>query len=465
MHHGVKGQKWGVRKKSKSRVTLSEVPDNAIIKAHKKLSKKYREEAHKNHSYDLRNSEGKKIGTLDVYDESKDSMNVVWLGVNKKYRGQGYATDAMKQVIDLANKKKVSQVTLEVPGDSPDAHHIYKKLGFKDDKKISSDDDIWGGLTSMKKELKHSELMDDMIMHYGVKGMKWGVTRARNKVGMTMAKGSRNQVAYATETYKNARDIEKNAGRIVGRGNSTARMAAGKWASERANRERNNADRDSSAGAFNGNRRLSNINARNQNKLSKLESKAKKTGNPKDKQNAEVFRAYANEVEKRSKGIRKDINDNYAKSQQARNESFKARDEYLKAVEKYVYGDTNIQRPNINRINDENYQTYRKQVNNVKKEIKKRKSQAKHSEIMDDVIMHHGVKGMKWGRRQSTIQKASKKLSNVKKVKTKTDEAGEPKTPKKKKKLLTKKEILESIHKVNKDLAREYDDYGDPYDD
>lgn len=301
-------------------------------------------------------------------------------------------------------------------------------------------------------------------MHHGVKGMKWGVTRARNKVGMAIAKSSRQQVANATETYKNARDIEKDAGRIAGRGNSTARMAAGKWASERANRERNNADRDSSAGAFNGNRHLSNIAARNQNKLSKLEAKAKKSGKPKDKQNAETFRAYANEVEKRSKGIRKGINDNYAESQQARSESFKARDEYLKAIEKYVYGNTNVQRPNINKVNDDNYQAYRKQVNDVKQEFKKQQNQAKHSDLMDDTIMHYGTKGMKWGHRQSIVQKASKKLSNGKKVKTETDEAGEPKTPKKRKKALTKKEILESIHKVNKDLEREYDDYGDPYD-
>lgn len=254
--------------------------------------------------------------------------------------------------------------------------------------------------------------IQDVIMHHGVKGMKWGVTRARNKVGIATAKSSRQQVANAVETYKNARDIEKEAGRIAGRGNSTARMAAGKWASERANRERNDADRDSSAGAFNGNRVLSNISARNQNKLSKLEAKAKKTGKPKDKQNAEAFRAYANEVENRSKGIRKDINDNYAKSQQARSESFKARDEYLKAIEKYVYGNTNVQRPNINKVNDDNYQAYRKQVNELKQEYKKQKNQVSHSDRVDDILMHYGTKGMKWGVRRAA-KHAEKGISKL----------------------------------------------------
>lgn len=149
-HHGVKGQKWGVR--TKSRVTLTERPETGIIKVRKKLSKKFRKEAAKNHMYDIRTPDGKRVGDLNVYDESTKSMNVIWLGINGEHRGKGYGTDAMQQAIDIAKKKKMSQVTLEVPGGSPDAHHIYKKLGFKDGKKISSDD-IWGGLTSMKKKI------------------------------------------------------------------------------------------------------------------------------------------------------------------------------------------------------------------------------------------------------------------------------------------------------------------------
>lgn len=181
MHHGVKGQKWGVRKKN--RVTLSEIPDNLFIKYRKRISKDFREKSNRNHVYALHNHEGKKIGDLNLYDESKNSMNVVWVGVNKKYRGQGYGTDVMKQVLDLAKKKNMSQVTLEVPGNSPAAHHIYKKLGFKDSKKISPDDDFWGGLTSMKKELNHMDDMSDSIEHHGVKGMKWGQHKAVRTTG------------------------------------------------------------------------------------------------------------------------------------------------------------------------------------------------------------------------------------------------------------------------------------------
>lgn len=50
--------------------------------------------------------------------------------------------------------KGCKQVTLEVPGVSPNARHIYEKLGFKSTGEvIGDDDDICGGLTKMRLEL------------------------------------------------------------------------------------------------------------------------------------------------------------------------------------------------------------------------------------------------------------------------------------------------------------------------
>ena len=55
----------------------------------------------------------------------------------------------MSGVVKYAKQEKFKQITLEVPGDSPDARHIYEKLGFKATKVISDEDDVWGGLTQM----------------------------------------------------------------------------------------------------------------------------------------------------------------------------------------------------------------------------------------------------------------------------------------------------------------------------
>lgn len=61
----------------------------------------------------------------------------------------------MNDVLKKGSELGVSKVTLEVPGISPDARHIYEKIGFKKNKRISNEDDVWGGLTSMTYKYKN----------------------------------------------------------------------------------------------------------------------------------------------------------------------------------------------------------------------------------------------------------------------------------------------------------------------
>lgn len=86
---------------------------------------------------------------------------------------------------------------MEVPGNAPDARHIYERLGFKEvytPPEMKEDDPIWGGLTNMRLDLnaQHGELA-----HYGVKGMKWGVRKdrqtAKNKRNANYTKEQRNR--------------------------------------------------------------------------------------------------------------------------------------------------------------------------------------------------------------------------------------------------------------------------------
>lgn len=162
-HHGVKGMKWGVRKDrdtSRDFHVQARNGDSIELRRHKngliarglgRISPTIRTEQERTEFYDSYVN-GKRIGELQLYRESKTSMNIVWLGVNKRERGKGYAQAIMNGVASKATAEGFKQLTLEVPGNSPDARHIYEKQGFVAGKQITSDD-VWDGLTKMKKKL------------------------------------------------------------------------------------------------------------------------------------------------------------------------------------------------------------------------------------------------------------------------------------------------------------------------
>lgn len=188
-HHGIKGQKWGVRRfqnkdgsltpsgekrygdkvqpekkeyssidgtkvysKRGVEVALQKQPTSLIAKAIGKLSKKSREYQEKSDFMDVKVG-GKTVGDLQLYREDKKSINVVWVSINEGHEGQGYGKAVMQAVVDHAKKQGLDRVTLEVPGISPNARHIYESLGFEATKTLS-ENDAWGGLTAMELKLK-----------------------------------------------------------------------------------------------------------------------------------------------------------------------------------------------------------------------------------------------------------------------------------------------------------------------
>jgi GNAT superfamily N-acetyltransferase len=167
MHYGVKGMKWGKRHtpvkkitesrsinlKNGSKLELSGDKTPLPARVLSTMIPALRRRINASDNFTLKNSKGEKVGNMFLLKKATDELNVVWVEVNNKHQGQGIATGAMRSAIEMAKQDGLKKVTLEVPGNSPDARHIYEKLGFKAGKQISSDGDIWGGLTEMQLDL------------------------------------------------------------------------------------------------------------------------------------------------------------------------------------------------------------------------------------------------------------------------------------------------------------------------
>lgn len=179
-HWGIKGQKWGVRRyqnkdgsltpagkeryadsmadtkvytKKGVELTLRKQPTSLIAASIQKLSKSARDNADRSDFMDIKVG-NERVGDLQLYKENPKSLNVVWVSIDPKHEGNGYGKTVMQAVVDHAKKHNLDKVTLEVPGISPNARHIYESIGFEAKGLISDEDDSWGGLTAMELNLK-----------------------------------------------------------------------------------------------------------------------------------------------------------------------------------------------------------------------------------------------------------------------------------------------------------------------
>ena len=172
-HFGIPGMKWGhrkstsnsselVKRQTESRTIKLKNGDELVLNGDRtpilargisRLSPAIKQRINDSHNFTLKTSSGKDVGEMSIYKKKPGEMNVIWVEVEPKYRGNGYASGAMRAAVEVAKQQKLNKVTLEVPGLSPDARHIYEKMGFVAGKQITSSGDMWGGLTEMELKL------------------------------------------------------------------------------------------------------------------------------------------------------------------------------------------------------------------------------------------------------------------------------------------------------------------------
>lgn len=107
------------------------------------------------YSYKIFTKDNLKVGEYYLNTIDSNRVDLEWLHVSSKYENLGYGSSAMRSILRVLVDVGYKKATLEVPGSSPNAKHIYEKLGFVvNGPDITGPDDIiWGGLTPMVIDL------------------------------------------------------------------------------------------------------------------------------------------------------------------------------------------------------------------------------------------------------------------------------------------------------------------------
>lgn len=99
-------------------------------------------------------ADSRKIGTLHIQTLSGKILDIHWIDIEKEHRGYKYATTVLLYIINQHSKKGYREFHLEVPGNAPDARHIYEKIGFRSTGKIREEhNNSWNGLSEMVLKL------------------------------------------------------------------------------------------------------------------------------------------------------------------------------------------------------------------------------------------------------------------------------------------------------------------------
>ena len=132
-HHGVKGQKWGIRRYQNKDGSLTEAGKNRMrnLKSLKMTTKEVMLGKTPATHYTWHAKNGDKVAEFKTWNWW-DGINVSDLEINDKYRGLGLSY----QLLDYATKK-CGVKNLAVRKENAIAKHVYDKYGFE----ITEEDD------------------------------------------------------------------------------------------------------------------------------------------------------------------------------------------------------------------------------------------------------------------------------------------------------------------------------------
>lgn len=213
-HHGILGQKWGIRRFQNPDGSLTEEGKIRYNKDSQKLvelSTSIAQLEDLTRKYDLRNAlENAKNNNTKIL-MNKDAREL-WaytyhlaLNLEKKYAKDNISTEI--RTLDDGTDYVVSSIYDEKLGGAVKYYEplLYDSNGKKYDEKNR----LYNTTKSYNQQLGHSDILDEdenCLEHHGILGMKWGVRRYQNEDGTLTAEG---QARYGGKTHVDELDEDE----------------------------------------------------------------------------------------------------------------------------------------------------------------------------------------------------------------------------------------------------------------
>lgn len=203
MHHGIKGQKWGVRKYKEARssgINASKMNQEAAVRRYK-ASKSYVQNTNKMNENIAKRDAARHTSKMNEYDSKAKAYSDKRNAAEKDYNNADKDVAKYAKAYESALKEAANQ-NVEIKKHTLGRALVMGafRMPYSPSSKDTFDEDVM--TYRSVNHVKHSDAQSlDTIEHHGIKGQKWGVRKATRVAGGGTGSKHRSSIGASVQTH------------------------------------------------------------------------------------------------------------------------------------------------------------------------------------------------------------------------------------------------------------------------